>query len=127
MEFKKSALEEKSRENRRLQMKLGTARPTISRRKKVTNDIADRSCHSYSSLIRAHASPYCDWLNAVVGGAQACREYPGSFCVGLGEEIYSLHRGDKNSDEERGSCTSPPEGAELGDIVLALPPAPHFS
>lgn len=50
----------------------------------------------------AQASSYQDHANAVLGGAQSRGEYLGSHYIPVGEEGYTVHVGEANSDEERG-------------------------
>lgn len=72
--------------------------------------------------MRAQASRHLDGLNVLLGDKQACGEYLGGLCVHLGDNGHLLHLGDEDSDKERGAWTPPPEGGDLCDDIVVVPP-----
>lgn len=70
------------------------------------------------------ASSYCNYLTAVLGDLLARWEHLGDFRVHVGDDRHSLHLLDKDSDEERGCWTPPPEhDAPLDVVVVVIPSA----
>lgn len=71
-------------------------------------DFTERVCTVYMSLVCPQSSRYVDLLKALFGDAPSRREYLGGYCIWVGEDCYSLHVNELDSDEERrGSAPSP--------------------
>lgn len=66
----------------------------------------EKVCTGYSRLTRTNDTTYRICLKALLPDAQSIGECVGGYCVGVGEDEYSLRFDENASDEERGSSLS---------------------
>lgn len=86
------------------------------------HNFGEHVCTGCTTIMRAQASIYGDRLNAVLGDAQAHKEYLCDFHVHVEEDGHSLQLEDEDSKEEPGGRTPPPERGRTLVIMLLLCP-----
>lgn len=121
LEAKKPALKEKIYEYGRLKLELRAARSAIGRKERVMHDLAGLICKGYTSLMRAQALSYRNRLTTLLGDAHLYGEYLGSYRFHVGEDGYSLHLDEADSNEERRRSTPQPQSD--GDVLEIPPPS----
>lgn len=98
------------------------ARAAISHGERINRDFVNRVCTEWSLLLRVQSTSYREILNAMFVEAQMWGESYHRFQVRVSENGHSLHKGDADREEGRGSHIPPTDSGD-DEIGVSFSPA----